>query len=217
MANSPLAAVNCAPISASEIFAFACRLSRMGDVCVSIEAEDLPAPCEAEDLPVPCCPEISSDSPLPLQELDFGKPAWLPTDNGDPSDNRPGDEGPSPSGVGSYRPSLYSHGWWKKLLYVMRSSGSPCRSRSSRSLHEGSRSSAGGGKHSPCSTFRCRSSSVSPRNGGSPKSISYSTAPADQRSTFALYLCLLRISGAMYTGDPHSVLARSIFCGSTAK
>ena len=56
-------------------------------------------------------------------------------------------------------------------------------------------------------TFLYTSLIVSPQNGGSPQTISYSTQPNDHQSTSNPYVLRIQISGARYTGVPQKVSA----------
>ena len=62
----------------------------------------------------------------------------------------------------------------------------------------------------PLTIFLYVSTGVSATKGGSPTSISYSKMPSVHQSTAQLWPWLERISGARYSGVPHSVHVRSL-------
>lgn len=99
----------------------------------------------------------------------------------------------------------------KNSLIEMRKSGFLRRRPARRWRAAGlSRASTSAGRTaSDRSMLATRSRMLTPSNGGRPTSISNMIAPQDQRSHFESYRSSRRISGAIYSGEPHSVSAIS--------
>ena len=76
---------------------------------------------------------------------------------------------------------------------------------------------AGGSLASEASMFRSRCTWLLPLKGGRPVMSSNRMVPTLHRSALASYFWKLRISGAMYRGEPHSVSARPWGCRGRAK
>ena len=96
---------------------------------------------------------------------------------------------------------------WKKSSKHNRIIGSRCNNEVSSLRHGGE--TVVGNLGSLASIFLRSCTWFWPLYGGLAVSSSYMIAPTDHRSAFASYLWKRNISGAMYSGEPHNVSARS--------